>query len=71
MADKLCVFCKHLELSIGSRGYGEYTPPDSASISCGLGIWETPNWGTPDDFRKEIIRARTCNRYECAGDNAQ
>ena len=66
--EKLCVFCKHLDF-YNDYG-GEYA--QGASISCKLGIKLTddkPSWMTSntvydiEDFRKMIVRAKTCKRY--------
>jgi hypothetical protein len=64
MAEKLCVFCRHVEMN--TRGcHGDY--PDPATFECGRGHWsEIPHYGIgfPDDFRKVILTAATCPDYD-------
>ena len=71
MADKLCVFCKHFRLEPEDPGYSDYTPGDAGSVGCHLGKWRMSKYSDEKNFRKIIVGARTCDKYECAGDNAQ
>jgi hypothetical protein len=66
MSEKLCVFCKHLELDV--RGcYGEY--PDPATFECSRGHFkniEASYQISTEEFREKIVKAQTCKDYDQA-----
>lgn len=66
---KLCAWCKHFEVSSSFPGYSEYTPGSPGGIVCHAGCFDY-NLDDFDlneaDFRKLLLRAKTCNRYVAA-----
>lgn len=74
--EKLCVFCKHWEFNGGSPGYSEMTPGMNASMDCRKRKWadekrrrwvggfDITDCMSEEDFRRLILKARTCPSYE-------
>jgi hypothetical protein len=62
MTEKLCIFCSHFDLDLGSSGYSEYTPGNSASCSCDKGKFK---YDEDDyfDYREVIQQAKSCIFY--------
>lgn len=61
--EKLCVFCKHINMStIGC--HGDY--PDPATFSCLKGHWEIEELDFPEGFRERILQAEECQDYTVA-----
>lgn len=61
---KLCVFCKHFCFDLGAPHYSEMTPGYESVIECSLGCWEMDNYEGVDVYRKNIIKAESCEKYE-------
>ncbi len=68
VAEKLCVFCKHLEWDYSPGGGGcetcGYGGEGEAKMTCVAGHW---NWGEYDemvDYREKILRGMTCKDYQ-------
>ncbi len=67
MKNKLCVFCKHFNLSMGTSDYSDFTPGTKAVLECEMGIWSMQNdnnFDENEEFRRNIKRAETCEEYE-------
>lgn len=63
MSEKLCVFCKHLELNTFGC-YGDY--PDPATFECSKGHWKDVDASyhvSTEEFRARIVTAQTCKEY--------
>ena len=63
---RLCVFCKHFDITDGEPGYSEWTPGSDMRIGCGKYLWSVENMetGGPEKFRVEIKRAATCGEWQ-------
>ena len=66
MVTRLCLFCKHFEITDGDSGYSEYTPGYDMSIQCGKWdaemYWKVNNYeaGGAAAFRENLRRAGSC-----------
>lgn len=62
---KLCLWCKHFYLSIGSLGYSEYTPGSDFTMDCNKFHWnyEGAN-SSEEEYRACLISAQVCPDYE-------
>lgn len=61
MSERLCVFCRHLEMN--TRGcYGDY--PDPATFECMKGHWTEEMYSDLGEFRTQILRADKCADYK-------
>lgn len=68
MAEKLCVFCKHINMDTMGC-HGDY--PDPATFECTKRHFQNVDkgsWGDGlgEEFRQVILMAETCPDYEVA-----
>jgi DNA-binding transcriptional regulator YdaS (Cro superfamily) len=66
MSERLCVFCPHFQLELGSDGYSAETLGHAGRVSCTRDHWEIePSFLTmaEDDFRAHIQTAAACPDY--------
>jgi hypothetical protein len=62
--EKLCLWCKHFYLDVGSPGYSEYTPGSDFEMDCRKNHWEYRGVsGTEDEYRACLISALVCPDY--------
>jgi len=61
---KLCIYCKHFRLDMGSPGYSEMTPGSDAVIECDKRVWSMRNGDGEREYRKHISIAPMCPAYE-------
>lgn len=60
MSEKLCVFCKHIDMNtLGCNG----PYPDPATFECGKGYWQGISGFDDRSFRETIKYAETCKDY--------
>ncbi len=70
MTDRLCIYCEHFNIFLGTRSYGAMTPGDPAAVECFEGHWELfPDDReriTMKDFRTSIKKAKDCEDFKDA-----
>ncbi len=65
--EKLCVFCRHLQMEPETESYSEMTGGNPAKIACRKGRWkQCIGYKSEDEFRANILRAATCQDYNQA-----
>lgn len=62
--ERLCIFCHHFEFYPGEPGYSEYTPGADTVIRCRLGFWSTSTYWDENDYRRGMLQAKTCQRFQ-------
>ena len=65
MNGKLCLYCSHFYVDIGSPRYSELTPGSNFEMSCAKNVWLFNAFGQSQDaFRRTLERGLTCVHFE-------
>jgi hypothetical protein len=67
-AERLCVFCEHLDWDYDSGGGGcetcGYGGEGNAEMRCGKHHWAWGGYAKLVDYRQKILKAVTCKDYK-------
>ena len=62
---KLCLYCTHFYLDLGSPGYSEMTPGTEFSMECIEKVWTfKPYEQSEDQFKKTLEVGLTCQKFQ-------
>ena len=61
---RLCLWCTHIHLNVGSPGYSDVTPGSDFWVDCQKRHWEFIDIVTEADFYACLRRAEDCDDYE-------
>lgn len=62
--DRLCLYCEHFHMELGSPHYSDVTPGTDFSMECGEKCWTfDPHQENQSSFNRCILTARTCDRF--------
>jgi len=62
--ERLCIFCQHFRFYSGEPAYSELTPGADMVLKCAKGYWNAREFISEDDYRTEMLRARTCKDWK-------
>lgn len=63
-AGRLCLWCEHCYLSMGTPGYSELTPGDEMEMECQKGHFKFQRYGLESEYRKILLTAIKCPDYK-------
>ena len=62
---RLCIFCKSMEMLAQEPAYSEYTPGTDFRAVCWTGKWRLDGWEcSTEAYRQAIIQAESCETFE-------